>query len=102
MYLGLCITIIILYTIAVLVLSWFDKLVPSELTLGIFGFFAGEITCLMLIKKYNLQAGNDDNNIPNIDNTIVTPGEPIETKQGFVQTLQNWNDETNKFLHWEE
>ena len=55
-YIRFSIGTLIVYTIVVLLLSWFDHSVPSELTLGIFGFFGGEIVCSMLIKKYKLES----------------------------------------------
>ena len=59
-YIWLSITILIIYAVAVLALSAFEKVVPAELTVGMFGFFGTEIASCALIKRWKLKGGNHE------------------------------------------
>ena len=54
-YVTFSITVMVLYTIAVLVLSWFEITVPDALTTGVFSVFGGEILLCCLIKLFKLK-----------------------------------------------
>lgn len=60
-YLIFCFTVIILYTIVGIVFQWMTEIeLSTSLTVGVYGFFGGEITLLAMIKRLKLK--NDTNN----------------------------------------
>ena len=55
-YLIFCFTVIILYTIVGIVFQWITGAeLSSSLTVGVYGFFGGEITLLAMIKRLKLK-----------------------------------------------
>lgn len=57
-YLILCITVIIIYTTAGIIFQGVTGMeLSTALTVGVYGFFGGEITLLAAIKKWKLREG---------------------------------------------
>lgn len=57
-YLIFCFTVIIIYTIVGIVFQWITGVeLSTSLTLGVYGFFGGEITLLAMIKRLKLKRG---------------------------------------------
>ena len=60
-YLIFCFTVIILYTLTAIIFQWVTGMeLSTSLTIGVYGFFGGEITLLAMIKKYKLKKGDND------------------------------------------
>lgn len=60
-YLIFCFTVIILYTIVGIVFQWVTEIeLSTSLTVGVYGFFGGEITLLAMIKRLKLKKGDED------------------------------------------
>jgi hypothetical protein len=51
-------TVLLLYTIVVLIFSWFGKVVPDSLTMALFAAGIGEYSVLGLIKTSDNKYGN--------------------------------------------
>jgi hypothetical protein len=59
-YLIFCFTVIILYTIVGVVFQWVTGIeLSTSLTVGVYGFFGGEITLLAMIKRLKLKKGDE-------------------------------------------
>ena len=59
-YLIFCFTVIIIYTIVGIVFQWITTIeLSTSLTLGVYGFFGGEITLLAMIKRLKLKRGDE-------------------------------------------
>ena len=59
-YLIFCFTVIIIYTITAIVFQWVtDMELSASLTVGVYGFFGGEITLLAMIKRLKLKRGDE-------------------------------------------
>lgn len=59
-YLIFCFTVIVLYTITGIIFQWITEMeLSTALTVGVYGFFGGEITLLAMIKKLKLKRGDD-------------------------------------------
>ena len=59
-YLIFCFTVIVLYTITGIIFQWITEMeLSTALTVGVYGFFGGEITLLATIKKLKLKRGDD-------------------------------------------
>lgn len=60
-YLIFCFTVILIYTIVGIVFQWVTSIeLSTSLTLGVYGFFGGEITLLAMIKRLKLKRGDSD------------------------------------------
>ena len=59
-YLIFCFTVIIIYTIVGIVFQWVTSIeLSASLTVGVYGFFGGEITLLAMIKRLKLKKGDN-------------------------------------------
>lgn len=59
-YLIFCFTVIIIYTVVGIVFQWTTGIeLSTSLTLGVYGFFGGEITLLAMIKRLKLKRGDE-------------------------------------------
>lgn len=59
-YLIFCFTVIIIYTTVAIVFQWVTEIeLSSSLTIGVYGFFGGEITLLAMIKRLKLKRGDE-------------------------------------------
>ena len=66
-YLIFCFTVIILYTITGIIFQWITGIeLSTALTVGVYGFFGGEITLLAMIKKHKLKEGDTNDERFNI------------------------------------
>ena len=66
-YLIFCFVVIIFYTITAIIFQWItDAELSTSLTVGVYGFFGGEITLLAMIKRLKLKRGDTDNERYNI------------------------------------
>ena len=55
-YLIFCFVVIILYTITAIIFQWLTTIeLSTSLTVGVYGFFGGEITLLAMIKRLKLK-----------------------------------------------
>lgn len=55
-YLIFCFVVIILYTVTAIIFQWLtDMELSTSLTVGVYGFFGGEITLLAMIKRLKLK-----------------------------------------------
>lgn len=55
-YLVFCFVVIILYTVTAIIFQWVtDMELSTSLTVGVYGFFGGEITLLAMIKRLKLK-----------------------------------------------
>ena len=55
-YLVFCFVVIILYTITAIIFQWVTAIeLSASLTVGVYGFFGGEITLLAMIKRLKLK-----------------------------------------------
>lgn len=55
-YLIFCFVVIILYTVTAIIFQWLtDAELSTSLTVGVYGFFGGEITLLAMIKRLKLK-----------------------------------------------
>ena len=55
-YLIFCFVVIILYTITAIIFQWLTEVeLSTSLTVGVYGFFGGEITLLAMIKRLKLK-----------------------------------------------
>ena len=60
-YLIFCFSVIIIYTIIGIVFQWVTGIeLSTSLTIGVYGFFGGEITLLAMIKRLKLKKGDND------------------------------------------
>ena len=60
-YLIFCFVVIILYTITAIIFQWLTTIeLSTSLTVGVYGFFGGEITLLAMIKRLKLKKGDSD------------------------------------------
>lgn len=60
-YLIFSFTVILLYTIVGIVFQWITGIeLSTSLTVGVYGFFGGEITLLAMIKRLKLKKGDND------------------------------------------
>ena len=60
-YLIFCFVVIILYTITAIIFQWLTEIeLSTSLTVGVYGFFGGEITLLAMIKRLKLKRGDTD------------------------------------------
>lgn len=60
-YLIFSFTVILLYTIVGIVFQWITGIeLSTSLTVGVYGFFGGEITLLAMIKRLKLKKGDSD------------------------------------------
>jgi hypothetical protein len=58
-YLLFCFTVILIYTVVGIVFQWVTSIeLSTSLTLGVYGFFGGEITLLAMIKRLKLKRGD--------------------------------------------
>lgn len=58
-YLIFCFTVILIYTVVGIVFQWVTGIeLSTSLTLGVYGFFGGEITLLAMIKRLKLKRGD--------------------------------------------
>ena len=61
-YLIFCFVVIILYTVTAIIFQWLTEIeLSTSLTVGVYGFFGGEITLLAMIKRLKLKRGDSDN-----------------------------------------
>lgn len=59
-YLIFCFTVILIYTVVGIVFQWVTSIeLSTSLTLGVYGFFGGEITLLAMIKRLKLKRGDE-------------------------------------------
>ncbi len=60
-YLVFCFVVIILYTVTAIIFQWITQIeLSTSLTVGVYGFFGGEITLLAMIKRLKLKKeGNE-------------------------------------------
>ena len=59
-YLVFCFVVIILYTVTAIIFQWVtDMELSTSLTVGVYGFFGGEITLLAMIKRLKLKKEDD-------------------------------------------
>lgn len=66
-YLIFCFVVIILYTVTAIIFQWLTSFeLSTSLTVGVYGFFGGEITLLAMIKRLKLKKGDTDNERYNI------------------------------------
>lgn len=66
-YLIFCFVVIILYTVTAIIFQWLTEIeLSTSLTVGVYGFFGGEITLLAMIKRLKLKRGDSDNERYNI------------------------------------
>lgn len=66
-YLIFCFIVIILYTVTAIIFQWLTSFeLSTSLTVGVYGFFGGEITLLAMIKRLKLKRGDTDNERPYI------------------------------------
>ena len=55
-YLIFCFVVIILYTVTAIIFQWLTSFeLSTSLTVGVYGFFGGEITLLAMIKRLKLK-----------------------------------------------
>lgn len=55
-YLIFCFVVIILYTVTAIIFQWITEIeLSTSLTVGVYGFFGGEITLLAMIKRLKLK-----------------------------------------------
>lgn len=55
-YLVFCFVVIILYTVTAIIFQWITGIeLSTSLTVGVYGFFGGEITLLAMIKRLKLK-----------------------------------------------
>lgn len=55
-YLIFCFAVILIYTIVGIVFQWVTQIeLSASLTVGVYGFFGGEITLLAMIKRLKLK-----------------------------------------------
>ena len=54
-YVVFSISVLIIYTSVALFYLWLEKPLDSDLTVGVFGFFGGEIVLCALIKLFKLK-----------------------------------------------
>lgn len=55
-YLIFCFIVIILYTVTAIIFQWVTEIeLSTSLTVGVYGFFGGEITLLAMIKRLKLK-----------------------------------------------
>lgn len=55
-YLIFCFVVIILYTVTAIIFQWLTEIeLSTSLTVGVYGFFGGEITLLAMIKRLKLK-----------------------------------------------
>lgn len=60
-YLIFCFTVIILYTVTAIIFQWLTEIeLSTSLTVGVYGFFGGEITLLAMIKRLKLKKEDND------------------------------------------
>ena len=60
-YLIFCFVVIILYTITAIIFQWLTEIeLSTSLTVGVYGFFGGEITLLAMIKRLKLKKEDND------------------------------------------
>lgn len=60
-YLIFCFTVILIYTVVGIVFQWVTSIeLSTSLTLGVYGFFGGEITLLAMIKRLKLKGGDSN------------------------------------------
>lgn len=60
-YLIFCFVVIILYTVTAIIFQWFTTIeLSTSLTVGVYGFFGGEITLLAMIKRLKLKKEDND------------------------------------------
>ena len=60
-YLIFCFTVILLYTTVGIVFQWVTGIeLSTSLTVGVYGFFGGEITLLAMIKRLKLKRGDEE------------------------------------------
>lgn len=59
-YIWLSITVLLIYATITLLMAWFDHAPPSELTVGMFGFFGTEIAACAFIKRWKLKERDSD------------------------------------------
>lgn len=60
-YLIFCFVVIILYTVTAIIFQWLTEIeLSTSLTVGVYGFFGGEITLLAMIKRLKLKRGDND------------------------------------------
>ena len=66
-YLIFCFVVIILYTVTAIIFQWLTEIeLSTSLTVGVYGFFGGEITLLAMIKRLKLKRGDTDDERLNI------------------------------------
>lgn len=59
-YLILCFTVILIYTVVGIVFQWITGVeLSTSLTVGVYGFWGGEITLLAMIKRLKLKRGDE-------------------------------------------
>ena len=66
-YLIFCFSVIIIYTIIGILFQWLTgNELSTSLTVGVYGFFGGEITLLAMIKRLKLKKGDSNDERPYI------------------------------------
>ena len=58
-YVCFSISMLVIYTSIALYFLWLEKPLDSDLTVGVFGFFGGEIVMCGLIKLFKLKGENN-------------------------------------------
>ena len=59
-YLIFCFAVILVYTIVGIIFQWVTEIeLSTSLTVGVYGFFGGEITLLAMIKRLKLKRGDE-------------------------------------------
>ncbi len=60
-YLIFCFVVITLYTVTAIIFQWLTTIeLSTSLTVGVYGFFGGEITLLAMIKRLKLKKEDND------------------------------------------
>ena len=59
-YLIFCFAVILIYTTVGIIFQWVTEIeLSTSLTVGVYGFFGGEITLLAMIKRLKLKRGDE-------------------------------------------